>query len=125
MHGRIKPNSILFITCIDAYAKVGNAHNNLQILSMMEKAFKSENVRAKPTKQVYVSALSSFAKSKRGDTGTRAEALVQRMEKLDLAGNADHLPDTTVYKVLINCQKNCITSQGMQITYRIPLCTKY
>ena len=117
-HGRIKPNSISFITCMDAYAKVGDAHNNLRILSMMEKAFESGNAHAKPARRAYVSALSSLAKSGRGDAGARAEALVQRMEKMALAGNADLLPDTTVYNVLINCHKNS-ASRAEKVLYRM------
>lgn len=117
-HRCIKPNSISFITCMDAFAKVGDAHNNLRILSLMEKAFESGNVHAKPTRRAYVSALNSLAKSGRGDAGTRAEALVQRMEKFALSGNADLLPDTTVYNVLINCHKNS-ASQAEKVLYRM------
>lgn len=36
-HDHIKPNSISYTTCMDAYAKIGDAHNNLRILSLMEK----------------------------------------------------------------------------------------
>jgi hypothetical protein len=103
---------------MDAYAKVGDAHNNLRILSMMEKAFESGNAHAKPARRAYVSALSSLAKSGRGDAGARAEALVQRMEKMALAGNADLLPDTTVYNVLINCHKNS-ASRAEKVLYRM------
>ena len=117
-HARIEPNSISFVTCMDAYAKVGDAHNSLRILSMMEKAYESGNVHAKPTRRAYVSTLNSLAKSGRGDAGTRAEALVQKMEKLAHAGNADLLPDTTVYNVLINCHKNS-ASRAEKVLYRM------
>ena len=50
LHRRIKPNSISFIRCIDAYAKIGDARNNLLILSTMEKAFKLGNACVKPTR---------------------------------------------------------------------------
>ena len=72
--------------------------------------------------KAYVSVLSSLAKSRRGDTGTRAEALVRRIEKLALAGNADLLPDTTVYNVLINCHKN-LALQAKKVLYKMGKCS--
>ena len=118
MHPTIQPNSIAYITCMDVYAKVGDAHNNLRILSLMEKAFADGNIHAKPTRRAYVSALNSLAKSGRGDAGIRGEALVQRMEKWSLAGNTDLKPDTTVYNVLINCHKNSAV-RAEKVLYRM------
>jgi len=118
MHEDIKPNYITYTTCMDAYAKIGDAHNNLRILSLMEKEFKNGNSQAKPTRRAYVSALNSLAKSGRGDAGTRAEALVQAMERMSKAGNSEMKPDTTVYNVLINCHKNS-AARAEKVLYRM------
>jgi len=118
MHGSIKPNSISYTTVMDGYAKIGDAHNNLRILSLMQKSFEDGNAQAKPTRRAYVSALNSLAKSGRGDAGTRAEALVQTMEKISQAGNSDLKPDTTVYNVLINCHKNS-AARAEKVLYRM------
>lgn len=64
-----------------------------------------------------MSALNSLAKSGRGDAGERGEALVQRMEKMAAAGDAELMPDTTVYNVLINCHKR--PAQAEKVLYRM------
>ncbi|KAL7542284.1 hypothetical protein ACHAXR_013211 [Thalassiosira sp. AJA248-18] len=117
-HKDIKPDSISYITVMDSYAKIGDAHNSLRILSLMEKSFENGNLQAKPSRRAYVSALNSLAKGGRGDAGARAEALVQKMEKLYKAGDADLKPDTTVYNVLINCHKNS-ASRAEKVLYRM------
>jgi len=118
MHRNIKPNSITYTTCMDSYAKRGDAHNNLRILSLMEKSYENGNLQAKPTRRTYVSALNSLAKSGRGDAGSRAEALVQTMEKMSQSGDSDLKPDTTVYNVLINCHKNS-AARAEKVLYRM------
>jgi len=118
-NGSIQPNAISYITCMDSYAKVGDVHNALRILSLMEKSFKDGNAEAKPTRRAYTSALNALAKSGRGDAGVRAEALVQTMERLYKAGNKDLEPDTTVYNVLINCHKNSSAKKAEQVLYRM------
>lgn len=117
-HKSIYPNSISYITCMDAYARVGDAHNNLRVLSMMEKSFEKGNKSAKPTRRAYTSALNALAKSGRGDAGARAEALVNKMEKLYQAGETDMKPDTTVYNILINCHKSSAT-RAEKILYKM------
>ncbi|KAK1734718.1 pentatricopeptide repeat-containing protein [Skeletonema marinoi] len=117
-HKSINPNSISYITCMDAYARVGDAHNNLRVLSMMEKSFKKGNKNAKPTRRAYTSALNGLAKSGRGDAGARAEALVNTMEKLYKAGDTDMKPDTTVYNILINCHKSSAT-RAEKVLYKM------
>ncbi len=117
-HKSIHPNSISYITCMDAYARVGDAHNNIRILSMMEKSFEKGNKNAKPTRRAYTSALNALAKSGRGDAGARAEALVNKMEKLYKAGEIDMKPDTTVYNILINCHKSSAT-RAEKILYKM------
>lgn len=69
-HESIRPDSISYVTCMDSYARVGDAHNTLRVLSMMEKAFEKGNNNAKPTRRAYTSALNALAKSGRGDAGT-------------------------------------------------------
>ena len=117
-HGAVQPNSISYITCMDAYARVGDAHNSLRVLSMMENAFKSGNKSAKPTRRAYTSALNALSKSGRGDAGARAEALVNSMENMFKAGDADMKPDTTVYNILINCHKSSAT-RAEKILYKM------
>ncbi|KAL7553715.1 hypothetical protein ACHAWF_017036 [Thalassiosira exigua] len=111
-------NGVSYIVVMDAYAKGGDAHNSLQILSRMEKAFKDGNTEAKPTRRAYVSALNSLAKSGRGDAGTRAEALVQTMENAFKAGDSDLAPDTGVYNTLINCHKRS-AERAEKVLYRM------
>lgn len=118
LHPSLEPNSISYITCMDAYSKIGDCHNSLRILSLMEKAFGNGNVHSKPTRRAYVSALNSLAKSARGDAGTRAEALVQSMERMHRAGDADLKPDTTVYNTLIQCHKNS-AARAEKVLYRM------
>ncbi|KAL7468481.1 hypothetical protein ACHAXS_008706 [Conticribra weissflogii] len=118
-NGSIQPNAISYITCMDSYARDGDVHNALRILSMMEKSFNDGNAEAKPTRRAYTSALNALAKSGRGDAGLRAEALVQTMERLYKAGNKDLEPDTTVYNVLINCHKNSSATKAEQVLYRM------
>jgi len=117
-HESISPNSISYITCMDAYARVGDAHNNLRLLSMMEKSYEKGNKHAKPSRRAYTSALNALAQSGRGDAGTRAEALVNSMEKLYKAGDTDMKPDTTVYNILINCHKSSAT-RAEKILYKM------
>ena len=117
-HGSINPNCISYITCMDAYARVGDAHNNLRLLSMMEKSFKKGNKNAKPTRRAYTSALNALAQSGRGDAGTRAEALVNSMEQMYKAGNSDMKPDTKVYNILINSHKSSAT-RAEKILYKM------
>ncbi|KAL9191041.1 hypothetical protein ACHAXT_000747 [Thalassiosira profunda] len=113
MHmNNIKPNAVSFTTTMDAYAKIGDAHNSLRILSLMEKEYNNGNSDAKPTRRAYMSALNSLAKSGRGDAGTRAEALVQTMERMGLK------PDTQVFNVLINCHKNS-AARAEKVLYRM------
>ena len=117
-HKSINPNSISYITCMDAYAKVGDAHNSLRVLQMMEKSFEAGNKHAKPTRRAYTSALNALAKSGRGDAGARAEALVNTMEKMYKAGNEEMKPDTTTYNILINCHKSSAT-RAEKILYKM------
>ena len=116
-HESINPDAISYTTCMDSYAKIGDAHNSLRILSLMEKSFQSGNVQAKPTRRAYISALNSLAKSGRGDAGARAEALVQTMERM-AKSNPELKPDTTVYNVLINCHKNS-AARAEKVLYRM------
>ncbi|KAL3784893.1 hypothetical protein HJC23_012496 [Cyclotella cryptica] len=117
-HEGLRPNAISYITCMDAYAAIGDVQNCLRVLSMMEKAFKNGNVDSKPTRRAYTSALNALSKSGRGDAGLRAEELVQTMERLYRQGNEDLQPDTTVYNVLINCHKNSAT-RAEKILYKM------
>eukprot|EP00986_Skeletonema_menzelii_P016391 scaffold14433_cov156-Skeletonema_menzelii.AAC.2 len=117
-HKSINPNSISYITCMDAYAKVGDAHNSLRVLSMMEKSFEKGNKNAKPTRRAYTSALNALAKSGRGDAGSRAEALVASMEKLYSAGDKEMKHDTTTYNILINCHKSSAT-RAEKVLYKM------
>ena len=91
-HETVRPNSISYITCMDSYARTGDVHNSLRILSLLEKAFKEGNSDAKPNRRAYTSALNALAKSGRGDAGARADALVQAMETLFKEGNKDLEP---------------------------------
>ena len=116
-HESINPNAISYTTCMDSFAKIGDAHNSLRILLLMEKSFQSGNVQAKPTRRAYISALNSLANSGRGDAGARAEALVQTMERM-AKSNPELKPDTTVYNVLINCHKNS-ASRAEKVLYRM------
>lgn len=117
-HVSINSNAISFITVMDSYARNGDAHNNLRLLSMMEKAFEKGNKQAKPTRRAYTSALNALAKSGRGDAGMRAEALVHSMEKMYKAGDEDMKPDTTVYNILINCHKSS-ASRAEKVLYKM------
>lgn len=117
-HECLRPNAITYITCMDVYARTGDVHNCLRVLSKMEKAFERGNVDAKPTRRAYTSALNALSKSGRGDAGLRAEELVQTMERLYRQGNEDLQPDTTVYNVLINCHKNSAT-RAEKILYKM------
>lgn len=116
-HKSIHPNAISYTTCMDSFAKIGDAHNSLRILSLMEKSFQSGNVQAKPTRRAYISALNSLANSGRGDAGARAEALVQTMERMSKS-DPELKPDTTVYNVLINCHKNS-AARAEKVLYRM------
>ena len=100
----VQPDTISYATVLHSYANVGNAKEAQRILEHMERLSQTNGWkgRVEPNTICFNSTLHALSKSKENDAPHRAEALLQRMERLAVSHPELGIrPDTISWSAVI------------------------
>lgn len=96
-NSRIKPDTISYNACIDAYAKNGDEEEAERLLRTMEESHDSAfNLLCKPNRKSYNSVINAYAKSSKKNAPLDAESILRRMNDAGLR------PDSFTFATLMN-----------------------
>lgn len=102
----VKPNTISYNTCIDAYAQNGDGENAEALLNRMEELFQTRvNMECKPNTRSYNSVINAYAKSLENNSALKAETFLRKMENIYEESNKEDLdikPDFFSFSTVIN-----------------------
>ena len=100
-----QPGEASFNIVISAWAKCGAADQAEAILTRMHELSRGreEQLHCRPSVVTYNTVLDSWAKSKRKDAWTRAEAILHHMEQLSQAGENNVKPNVRTWNTVLNC----------------------
>ena len=102
---KVKPNTILYNSVIDAWAKSGrrDAPKRAEaILQHMEQLSDQGHAGVRPNTISYSAVLNAWAKSREKGAAQRAEAILNGMLKLQEAGREECRPDTFCFTTVID-----------------------
>jgi len=110
------PNTIVYSTVMDAYAKQGDVDGAKQVFTMMkEDYFNAGNTHAKPNRFAYTTIIDAYSKSnhqKFPQAPLEAEATLMEMIELYSKGEIEEGPNTIVYSAVINCWSKSNRPEG-------------
>ena len=104
-NAKVKPNTILYNTVINAWAKSqgkGAAQRAEAILEHMEQLHQQGHEDVRPDVISYGAVINAWARSREKGAAQRAEAILNHMLKLDEGGREGCCPNTTCFTAVID-----------------------
>ncbi len=102
----VKPNTVSYNICIDAYAKEGNGEMAEALLNRMDEFFlRRENRDCKPNTRSFNSVMNAYAKSSEIHACSKAETILRKMQSLYTESEETDLdikPDFVSFATVIN-----------------------
>ena len=112
----VRPNTIVYSTVMDAYAKQGDVDGAKHVFTMMkEDYYNAGNINAKPNRFAYTTIIDAYSKSNHHQfpkAPLEAEATLMEMIDLYSKGEIEEGPNTIVYSAVINCWSKSNRPEG-------------
>lgn len=109
----LSPNAVTYNSVINAHVQSFNIEAAENLLREMHDNFlRTGNMEIRPTMQSYSVVISGIAKSRRKDSGERAERILEQIKEMTQSGDLDQPPDVILYNAVLDCwAKSSATSQ--------------
>jgi pentatricopeptide repeat protein len=103
-HGIASPNAVTYNSVINAHAQAGDILAAERLLSEMHETYLTgQNAAVRPTLKTYSTVLSGLAKSRRPDSGERAEKILDLVKQMANSGDLEEAPDVVMYNIVLDC----------------------
>eukprot|EP00536_Pseudo-nitzschia_multiseries_P000401 jgi/Psemu1/178558/e_gw1.5.97.1 len=100
----LSPNAVTYNSVINAHVQSFNIEAAEKLLREMHETFlRSGNMEIRPTMQSYSVVISGIAKSRRKDSGERAERILEQIKEMAQSGDLDEPPDVILYNAVLDC----------------------